>query len=514
MRVLKAIVGWLSVVSVALAVGFGAHWLYLRTAPFFRGAAVYLTDTQFPESLRLGSVYSGTGGLHWPSGSAWKMRLTGWQAAQEAVEHGLSMTESAPPGTVSDVVAQMVVVQVNDKTAAMASPRRLLDQMWYFGKPGSVEWQTRLLSAARRYAPDAQEVHSCPIRDTSGRDVGTLAIVTREPVFAVIPYSALVPSRSWEGTSATVGVLALVASVLLLVGWVGLDAAWRGMRPFAWGALVLLTNWIGLLAYLTARLSPPTDCPNCGEQVLAKYRRCPVCGVSLLTACPVCRTHLKPGWQYCPACTGVAPQPTEPAWMAAPSQRADLVPPGKARLTINVLDAQTGTPAPNARISIQGPSVLEGLTNRGGVFEARSLRSGAYTVEATKPGHEPAQAQAEVAEESWEAVQLVLRALSGKIVGRVVERHSLRPVAGARVYLDSARVDRSAPTSDDGRFVLDDVAPGPYTVCVEAEGFAPQPKLAEVAPGQHLSAGFALDPAGQDVGTDRSVRKENGDDTV
>ena len=93
--------------------------------------------------------------------------------------------------------------------------------------------------------------------------------------------------------------------------------------------LVLVTNWIGLLAYLTARLSPPRPCPNCGEWVLSKFKRCPACGMVFLGVCPVCKTKAKPGWQYCPVCAAspakgveqVAQAPTQPPPPAMPLPR-------------------------------------------------------------------------------------------------------------------------------------------------------------------------------------------------
>jgi hypothetical protein len=354
-----------------------------------------------------------------------------------------------------------------------------------------------------------------------GELIGRLAWVAKaETTFVFMPPRAIVRSCISVPTAEAIAILGLVVYWLTLPVWVGMDAGRRGMRPAAWKLLVLVTNWIGLLAYLVARLAPPHPCPNCGERVLAKYRRCPVCGVLLLSNCPVCRSKMKPGWQFCPVCNAVpfrsAEQTPATASMTAtlrpipsvPFRSAEqtpatepmpvaVEPAEQPSLSVTVRDAESGVPVPNAAVSIRGPRSLQGVTNRAGVFEARRLDAGSYTVEACREGCEPACAEIEVAPDSSRAIALDLKALPGSISGKIIDRATGRPVAGAHVYLDSSRLDRSVLSDASGGYVIESVPAGPYGVRVDAEGCASQTKVAELSPGQGADLDFALDRAAE-----------------
>ena len=289
---------------------------------------------------------------------------------------------------------------------------------------------------------------------------------------------------------------------LLLAIWTTLDANWRGMRPVAWGALVLLTNIIGLCAYLFARLGPPGPCPNCGEKVLGKYKRCPACGISLLKRCPACRAKLKPGWQYCPICNWVAsPQSSKAAetiWVPPPVTETaiDIAPTEDepiSSLTINVFDSDSGIPISEASIVIAGPNTLEGTTRQDGSFEAKRLLSGHYTITASKQGYNYADMELDLDERASEIVQFELKLLSGEISGRVCDQDTKQMIAGAQVYIDSSRVDRSATTGNEGSFLLSSIPAGPYTICAEAEGFISKSKLVEVSPNKTAPVDFSLE---------------------
>lgn len=351
-------------------------------------------------------------------------------------------------------------------------------------------WRSVFARRADVYADDVGDVYMTRILSPDGRTIALLVTVSRD---RLVPHivSATMPFIAPKA-AGHLAILTFIAYLLLLPAWVALDAAWRGMRPFAWGVLVLLTNLIGLGAYMIARLPAPSRCPNCGERVLAKYVRCPACGASLQLKCAVCRTPMRLGWQYCPVCSGV-PRPSvseEAPPSASPAAEAPAI--RQARLEVCVADADSGAPVPNSRVSITGPSTMEGLTGRGGAFQAIRLAAGAYKVTASRYGYDSAEAELDIGEEASESVQLRLRALPGRIIGHVVDRNQ-KPIAGATVFLDSERLDRSTETGPDGGFVLADVTPGPYTVRAEAEGFAPASKVADIGPGHQASLDFVLE---------------------
>src|SRR5688500_18940176 len=74
---------------------------------------------------------------------------------------------------------------------------------------------------------------------------------------------------------------------------------------------------------------------------------------------------------------------------------------------------------------------------------------------------------------------------SGRIIGRVVEGQQGAPVAGATVEL--VGTERTVVTALDGRYTLEDVAPGPASLRVRMIGFGPK-----VVTGVQVPAGGAV----------------------
>ncbi|MCX6346280.1 MAG: carboxypeptidase regulatory-like domain-containing protein [Armatimonadetes bacterium] len=324
-----------------------------------------------------------------------------------------------------------------------------------------------------------------------GKIVARLLVFWNPNRYAVIPESSRVYSPVSPLTLVLLGGLMLLAHIILLPIWVGMDANWRGMRPFAWGILVFVTSWVGLLAYFIAHLAPPFSCPNCGEQVLSKFRRCPVCGISLLTKCPLCRAKIKPGWQYCPSCSGV-PGEIEGPWLPGVAVTPSVEEP--VLLRIQVIDSDSGAPCAGAHVVLQGPTTIGGITNQTGKFEAKKLDPGKYSVIVTKLGNEPGKAEIEISEDSREEIKILLIPQPGKIVGRVLNQINREPLLGARVYIDSSRLEKSAVTDELGAYELSDIPAGPYSINAEADGFQLQSKLIRVALGRQVPAEFILEP--------------------
>ena len=497
MRIVKASVGWLCFLCILAAIFFTGYWAYGIISPFFNGAKLYRLPPPDPKEMAelLGKSGIGRSNLNsmlkdYASREVEPAEvITGWEALAVRLDEWFAISKSSKRNNVAAAAI------LNEETKVVAAyPKGMIG--WVTGSNYPLSemeddpntgrypyWRSVFARRADVYADDVGDVYMTRILSPDGRTIALLVTVSRD---RLVPY--IVPATMpfiAPKAAGNLAILTFIAYLLLLPAWVAMDAAWRGMRPFAWGVLVLLTNLIGLGAYMIARLPAPSRCPNCGERVLGKYVRCPACGVSLQLTCAVCRTPMRPGWQYCPICSGV-PRPSASPAAEAPAIR-------QARLEVCVADADSGAPIPNARVSISGLVNMEGLTGRGGAFQAIRLAAGAYKVTVSRYGYDSAEAELEIGEEACESVQLRLRALPGRIVGRVVDR-SRKPIGGARVFLDSDRLDRSAQTGPDGGFVLADVIPGPYNVRVEAEGFAPASKVADIGPGHQASLDFILEP--------------------
>ena len=74
-----------------------------------------------------------------------------------------------------------------------------------------------------------------------------------------------------------------------------------------------------------------------------------------------------------------------------------------------------------------------------------------------------------------------------KITGTVLDLKSGKPVKGARVTLAP-----SARTDDAGKFVIEDVPLGVYTVVIEADGYAERRAPIEINDPLDLMGEFAI----------------------
>ena len=506
MRIAKGIVGWLAFLSLLASIFFTGYWLYATIMPWFKGGGI---ATLPPPDVSAMAKTIGTRGLNGMDLNAELKKYATQEVTPEQVLIGIEAVDwvlshgRIPASNMTNNVAAAAVLDPTTRVIA-AYPKVLIGYV-----PGTKHplsdmednpttdrypyWKSVFRMYASQFTDDTGDVYMTRAIDPSGKTIALLVTVAKRDLTTILPPPSQAKPIIAPRTAVYAAIISFLLYLLLLPIWVGMDASWRGMRPSAWGILVLITNVIGLGGYLIARLPAPRTCPNCGERVLGKYVRCPACGVSLRTGtCPICKAPMKPGWQYCPVCSGVP--------VATADKSATVAPPaalGQGSLRICALDSDTGTPIPNARVTIKGPCTLEGLANIQGAFEARKLKGGKYTVRATRYGFEQAEAELEIDELIPETVQLKLRPLPGRVVGRVVEAASQKPIAGAKVCIDSSRLDRSAETGADGGFVLDDIPAGPYTVSAEIAGFTAQTKLVEAAPGEQAALDFALEKAAE-----------------
>ena len=95
----------------------------------------------------------------------------------------------------------------------------------------------------------------------------------------------------------------ILASLVLLVGYVYGDARRRGMRYVLWTLLaIFIPNAIGIILYFILRDPLPQPCPKCGAAVAARFPYCPACGTALAQTCPECRRSVESGWSHCANC--------------------------------------------------------------------------------------------------------------------------------------------------------------------------------------------------------------------
>lgn len=319
----------------------------------------------------------------------------------------------------------------------------------------------------------------------------------------------------------------VIAYWLLLSVWAGLDARWRGMSPWVWTIVLFIANFIGLLVYLLVRVRDPRACPQCKKRVHDRFSVCPYCGLEMLSRCPACRAYIQPGWRFCPGCkldlwsdeakakvesrarppappvqrAPEPPKPVEAAPVVAPAQ-PEQVKPERAAINVRAVDDETGSALGGVRLTFTGPSHLTATTDSSGIGRAYGAEFGEYEIAAEKAGYARAERKTDV--QAGEARELVLslKAQAGTLSGRVLDGETKEPLSGARVAIDSVRVDQEAQTTADGSFKFDAIPPGPYVVFAQKEGYMLDRQSGQVRPGEETQLDFALrrDPAAGPAG--------------
>jgi len=96
---------------------------------------------------------------------------------------------------------------------------------------------------------------------------------------------------------------AVLATYVLLIGFVYVDAKRRGMRYVMWTLLsIFVPNAFGIILYFILRDPLPSPCPKCNYLARGGFTFCPNCGTELLRACRVCHKKIETGWTNCAFC--------------------------------------------------------------------------------------------------------------------------------------------------------------------------------------------------------------------
>jgi RNA polymerase subunit RPABC4/transcription elongation factor Spt4 len=96
---------------------------------------------------------------------------------------------------------------------------------------------------------------------------------------------------------------ALLAIIVLMIGYVNADSKRRGMNSLLWTLLVIfIPKALGFLAYFLLRKPLLVPCPNCGASVGSDFRFCPKCGSAVTPMCPHCGRSTSGDYVCCPYC--------------------------------------------------------------------------------------------------------------------------------------------------------------------------------------------------------------------
>jgi len=99
-----------------------------------------------------------------------------------------------------------------------------------------------------------------------------------------------------------------LAFLVLMVGYVNLDAKRRGMNRLLWTLVVsLVPNAIGFILYFLMRTPVKDKCPQCAAVVDRRGNFCPVCRYNFHPTCPQCKSVVQRMDKYCVRCGTTLP---------------------------------------------------------------------------------------------------------------------------------------------------------------------------------------------------------------
>lgn len=111
---------------------------------------------------------------------------------------------------------------------------------------------------------------------------------------------------------------ALVASYVLLLGYVSRDSKRRGMSPGLWMLVcVVLPGGIGAVVYFMLRQPILSRCAHCSTTLTASYNFCPQCQFQLAPVCGRCHRGVKITDVFCTQCGHDLAQDGAPARLRA-----------------------------------------------------------------------------------------------------------------------------------------------------------------------------------------------------
>ncbi len=148
-----------------------------------------------------------------------------------------------------------------------------------------------------------------------------------------------------------------------------------------------------------------------------------------------------------------------------------LAPRTWAKVSGTVTDAETGNPIHLARVRVAGSSLLSASTARDGSYQLDGIPEGSHAIEVEHPAYLP-HAAAVLALTNGEAATLSTaltpRPQTGHLAGRVLDRATGQPIAGALVQTSSGA---SATSDAQGLYSLTAVPAGLATLTITTAGY-------------------------------------------
>lgn len=106
----------------------------------------------------------------------------------------------------------------------------------------------------------------------------------------------------------------LLASYVLMIGYVSRDVRRRAMSPGLWMLIVIIMpGGVGAVVYFLLRQPMLTRCPHCTTEIASTYHFCPQCQFQMAPVCGQCFRGVQITDVYCTQCGHDLAQDHSPA---------------------------------------------------------------------------------------------------------------------------------------------------------------------------------------------------------
>lgn len=161
-----------------------------------------------------------------------------------------------------------------------------------------------------------------------------------------------------------------------------------------------------------------------------------------------------------------------------------------------VLNRENDTPIFEVKVSIEGETTTDLLTDSQGKFTFQNLTAGDYTINLEKEGFESVSDVINLPEGSsaTRIYKLQPAAVTSSVSGKVINNETQAGISQVKLSL-SGTTSQDIFTDDNGNYAFTDLAPGPYAINTNKEGFVQKQEDFELIGGQDKNLIISLTPS-------------------
>ncbi len=155
-------------------------------------------------------------------------------------------------------------------------------------------------------------------------------------------------------------------------------------------------------------------------------------------------------------------------------------------LVLNSFDAK---PLASATVTTT-PSLSSVITDNAGLYEVKNVPPGKYKVKISKPGFTDSEKEISVTAGINTVANFTLQSTTGRISGTITDAVTEKPISGVNVYTTPGTT--SVTTGADGKFVLENIPPGKFSLNTVKSGYVAGVKEIQVTAGNITTADVVM----------------------